>query len=114
MFLVILILTGYGVLCYFNLNIFFNFMPIFRCDDCRMIQVEDKNQSIYLWELNLNQLVFILVNWFELAYMYFLYRKLKAKRQTQLNIFVEVIVAAYAWIFCSIFYFTMNIIQFSK
>ena len=110
MFLALTILAAYGYVCYY-FSIMFNFMPVFRCDDCRILQVtREDDQSIYLWELNVNQLVFIIVNWVELAYLYVIYRKLKTRRQTQLNIFIEVYFAAILWMSFSVFYFVMNIV----
>jgi hypothetical protein len=92
-----------GIGSYYN-NILFNIMPIYRCDDCRMKQIEE-GHTVYLWELNLNQMMFVIINWIELAYLYYVYRKLKAGRSTQLNIFIEVYIATYSWVFCSMFYF---------
>jgi hypothetical protein len=41
-----------GVLCYRYSQLLI-IMPIFRCDDCRILQLE-RQFDIYLWELNLN------------------------------------------------------------
>ena len=114
MFFILTCFGLYGYFCYVD-SFLFNFMPVFRCDDCRYIQIHLRSQIVYLWELNTNQLMFIIVNWVELAYLYYIYRKLKARRQTQLNIFIEVYFAAILWMFFSVFYFGCVIFsQYSK
>jgi len=85
----------------------FTYMPIYRCLDCRKLQV-DSHKAIFLWELNLNQIIFVFINWVELAVLYFVYRGLKAQKQTPFNIKWEVFVAILSWVTGSLFYLYMN------
>jgi hypothetical protein len=87
----------------------FSYMPIYRCLDCRKLQVDSPaHKDIFLWELNLNQIIFVFINWVELAVLYFVYRGLKAQKQTPFNIKWEVFVAILSWVTGSLFYLYMN------
>ena len=69
----------YSLLAYFYPSPFFNLVPVFRADDCRLVQY-DEEIDIFKYEKTINYIVFLFVNWLELAYLYFTWLKLKGVR----------------------------------
>lgn len=83
---------------------FFLIVPVFRSDECRIIQV-GMNYSIIKYQITINEIVFLFVNWLELAYLYYTWMKLKRVKQDQLNIKNEIQLITIWWIGFSFIYF---------
>ena len=91
-----------------------NFLPdvYVECEACQgkrfnreTLEIKYKGKSIYdVLEMTIEDACIL----FKLIPK--IYRKLKTRRQTQLNIFIEVYFAAILWMSFSVFYFVMNIV----
>ena len=79
-------------------------MPIFRPNECLMVKI-DNDYGVTLAQLNVNTYVFIIVNWLEVIYLYYIWKKLKRVEQDQLNIKNEFGWITTCWIVFSIIYF---------
>lgn len=68
---VVVLFTGYGVLCTQMPDPFFKFMPIFRSNESfRYFVLTDKLNPVTRGDLLVNDLSFIIINYLELAFMY--------------------------------------------
>ena len=65
----------YGVIVILFLDPMFMFMPIYRSDECHYLMIQQQGtQTISKYRLTTNEMVFLFVNWLELAYMYKVWR----------------------------------------
>lgn len=90
----------YGLAVYLWLDPFFSIMPILSADSCFYIIAGRMEEGGHLSEiqLHMNQLVFLILNWVELFYLYWTWRKLKKQFNQQLDIKREMLCAVFSWI----------------
>lgn len=117
MFIIIGVLIIWGVFVMIYIEDLFMLMPIYRSDECRALILKKMNNqgqsdfSITYRSILINQLVFEFCNWVELAYLYFIYKKLTMVKEDQLNIKQELKIATICWIAFSLGYFLTNLIN---
>ena len=106
----------YGILAFVYPDPFFFFMPILRADSCfyRIIELNDRGKdqqgALYKWYMTLNEIIFVIVNWLEIAYLYRTHRKLRKVEHNQLNIKKEMTIAMIMWGSFSVIYFFLFVI----
>mmetsp|Transcript_1993 Transcript_1993/g.3512 ORF Transcript_1993/g.3512 Transcript_1993/m.3512 type:complete len:147 (+) Transcript_1993:753-1193(+) len=96
-------------------------MPIFRSVECfRFFRqrhdeglAPDSKEKFVLEKdmLIANQLTFLFINYLELAYMYYIWRRLKKVKENKMNIRKELQVSTFSWIFFSVIYFVSIIFK---
>ena len=68
----------FGLLVIIFIDWLLMFMPIYRSLECHYWQIiRDPDDILRLYQIDVNQLMFFIVNWIELAYLYGLWRGLR-------------------------------------
>ena len=100
------VVSIYGVMVYFMTDPFIMMLPTLGGESCFAMMVQSGGQNFILpkYYISSHELVYMFVNWIELAYLYSQWRRLQKLEQNQLNIKMEFIVAVVAWIIFSNFY----------
>jgi len=102
-------LALYTFLAYYYPMPFFIIVPIFRSNDCRYMQLRD-GHDIVKYQITINNILFLFVNWLELAYLYYTWLKLKRLKEDQLNIKNEIKYITFWWILFSFLYFFVSLV----
>jgi len=105
MFAIMTGFTLFGMLVYSKMSPLFMLMPIYRSDQCHYVQLYGNDDTLPKYQVTTNQIMFYLVNWMELAYIYYVWKQLKKINQDQLNIKNELMLITWSWIIFSLFYF---------
>jgi len=107
---IIFSLMLYGIIVMLWLDPMFMFMHIYRRQKRHYLTiVQDDDIVIEKFRLTTNEMVFLIVNWIELAYMYYVWKQLSKINQDQLNIKNELLLTTVSWIIFSTLYFVSNL-----
>ncbi len=73
------------------------------------MQLRD-GHDIVKYQITINNILFLFVNWLELAYLYYTWLKLKRLKEDQLNIKNEIKYITFWWILFSFLYFFVSLV----